>query len=140
MSLFPGVKTNVIYNFLYACCKSVVLAWEVQGCHRTGESPLWDACRIDLRGFPATDYLGRSSASGQAEARWQFHHKWGGVVFAGGGTYNKAFSGVREDDLIPSYGLGLRYLVLQSQRINIRLDYGQSRGSDAVYLSVGEAF
>ena len=118
----------------------LVVAWEVQGCYRSGELPLWDACRVDLRGFTATEYLGRSSASAQVEARWQFHRKWGGVAFAGGGTYDNAFSGLREDDLIPSYGIGLRYQVLESQRINMRLDYGRSRGSDAVYLSVGEAF
>ncbi len=42
--------------------------------------------------------------------------------------------------MIPSYGIGLRFMVLESQRINMRLDYGRSNGSDAVYLSVGEAF
>ncbi len=118
----------------------VVLAWEVQGCHRSGESPLWDACLVDLRGFSAIEYLGRSSASAQVEARWQFLRKWGGVVFAGGGRYDNAFSDIRENDLIPSYGIGLRYQVLESQRINMRLDYARSGGNDAIYLAVGEAF
>lgn len=46
----------------------------------------------------------------------------------------------REREAIPSYGVGLRFMVLESQRINMRLDYGRSNDSDAVYLSVGEAF
>ena len=119
---------------------SLVMAWEVQGCYRSGETPLWDACRIGLRGFSATDYLGRSSSSAQVEARWQFHPKWGVVAFAGGGQYGRSFNDENEHELIPSYGIGLRYLVLKSQRINMRLDYGRSGGSDAIYLAVGEAF
>ncbi len=128
------------FRSYHRIAEPVVLAWELRGCYRSGESPLWDACRVGLRGFSATKYLGRSSVSAQVEARWQFHRKWGGVVFAGGGFYSNALSGIREDDLIPSFGIGLRYQVLASQRINMRLDYGRSRGSDAIYLSVGEAF
>ena len=74
------------------------------------------------------------------ELRWQYQKKWGAVAFAGSGCYKNAFSNIRERDAIPSYGVGLRYIVLESQRINIRLDYGRSVDSDAVYLSVGEAF
>lgn len=117
-----------------------VLAWEIQGCARSGEAPLWDSCRIDLRGFPATDYLGNGSASGQAELRWQFHRKWGAVAFAGAGYIRNSFSQHRDREAIPSYGLGLRFSVLDSQGINMRLDYARSVDSDAVYLSVGEAF
>ena len=95
---------------------------------------------MDLRGFPAADYLGKPSVSGQIEVRWQFHRKWGAVAFAGSGYYRDAFSEFREREAIPSYGIGLRFLVLESQRINMRLDYGRSNDSDAVYLSVGEAF
>lgn len=120
--------------------KSIVLAWEAQACTRSGPAPLWDACRVDLRGFSATDYLGRSSASAQAEVRWQFHPKWGVVAFAGGGYVTNSFSELRDRELIPSYGLGLRFMVLKSQGINVRVDYARSVDSDAVYLSVGEAF
>ena len=119
---------------------SVVLAWEAQACARSDKAPLWDACRIHLRGFPATDYLGKTSASAQAEARWRFHGKWGAVAFAGGGYVRNPFSDPDERELVPSYGIGLRFMVLKSQRINIRLDYARSDDSGALYLSVGEAF
>lgn len=118
----------------------LVLAWELRGCDRTSGAPLWDACRIGLRGFPQTEYLGTSSISGQAEARWQFHHEFGTVLFAGSGYVADSFSDSLSSEHVPSYGIGLRYLVLEKHRINLRLDYGRSRGSDAVYLSVTEAF
>jgi outer membrane protein assembly factor BamA len=128
------------YASYHSIRPSLVLAWEIQGCSKSDKAPLWDACAIDLRGFSATDYLGKTSASGQVELRWKFHRKWGGVAFAGSGYYENAFSEFREREAIPSYGIGLRFMVLESQRINMRLDYGRSNDSDAVYLSVGEAF
>jgi outer membrane translocation and assembly module TamA len=93
-----------------------------------------------LRGFSATDYLGRVSASAQLEARWQMSRRWGLVGFAGSGYVGDAFSGVRDHEPIASYGGGLRFMVLPAKRINIRLDLARSDDSDAIHFSVGEAF
>ena len=119
---------------------SVVLAWELQGCQRGGTAPLWDACTVKLRGFSATDYLGKVSGSGQIEARWQFAERWGVAGFAGVGYVGSSFNGIREREAIPSYGAGLRFTVLKAKRINLRLDYAHSTDSDAIHVSVGEAF
>ena len=119
---------------------SFVLAWELQGCHRGGGAPLWDACVIKLRGFSATDYLGKVSGSGQLEARWRLNERWGLVGFAGTGYVGNSFSGIRENETIPSYGAGIRFMVLQAKRINLRIDYARSTDSDAIHISVGEAF
>ena len=131
---------TIRYASYHSVTPKVVVAWEAQACHRSDGTPLWDACIIDLRGFPITDYFGRNSASAQVEARWRFYRKWGAVAFAGGGYYQNSFSEIRDRELIPSYGIGLRFMVLESHRINVRLDYGRSSDSDAVYLSVAEAF
>jgi hypothetical protein len=120
---------------------NLVLAWEVNGCSRGGQVPLWDTCRLGLRGFPATDYLGKQSLYGQAELRWRFYKKWGMVGFAGAGRMNETLGGYGEDETIPSYGLGIRFMVMESQRINVRVDYARSdKGNEAWYLSVTEAF
>ena len=119
---------------------SVVLAWEVQGCKRGGTAPLWDACTIKLRGFSATDYLGKVSASGQVEARWQLSKRWGMVGFAGSGYFGGSFNDFRSREAIPSYGAGVRFTVLPAKRINLRVDFARSRDSDAIHVSVGEAF
>jgi hypothetical protein len=119
----------------------LVLAWEVSGCAKDGVIPLWDTCRLDLRGFPVTDYLGTQSLLGQAEARWHFSKRWGAVAFAGAGWIDNPFSDDDSHETVPSYGVGLRFMVLESQRINMRLDYGRSsHGDSAIYLAVGEAF
>ena len=120
---------------------SIVLAWEINGCARSGQIPLWDTCRLGLRGFPATDYLGKQSLYAQAELRWRFYKRWGVVGFAGAGRMNDSFGRHGEDETIPSYGAGIRFMVLESQRINVRVDYARSdKGNEAWYLSVTEAF
>ena len=131
---------SIEYRSYHELSDRLVFAWEIAGCYRSGTVPLWDACTVGLRGFAATDYLGKSSAIGQMEARWRMSERWGVVGFAGGGYLDKRFSNVDDHDLIPSYGIGLRFMVLKSKRINIRLDYGRSEDSDAIHLSVGEAF
>jgi outer membrane protein assembly factor BamA len=118
----------------------VVIAWDVHGCTKSGEIPLWDTCRLGLRGFPATLYLSRQSMSAQVEARWSFHKRWGAVVFAGGGMINDATKAEFEEDIIPSFGVGLRFMVMKSQRINLRVDYARSDDTSAWYLGVTEYF
>ena len=119
---------------------SLVMAWELRGCDRGGRVPLWEGCMVSLRGFSATDYLGRGSASGQVEARWRMSERWGLVGFGGVGYVTSSFSQIRERSAIPSYGMGIRFMVLAAKRINIRIDYGRSTDSNAIHLSVGEAF
>ncbi|MBE9548278.1 MAG: BamA/TamA family outer membrane protein [Proteobacteria bacterium] len=128
------------YRSYHLIAPSVVLAWEAQACARSDTAPLWDACRINLRGFSSVAYLGTTSTSAQVEARWQFHRKWGAVAFAGGGLIKNPFTELSDRQVIPSYGIGLRFMLLESQRINFRLDYARSINSDAFYISVGEAF
>ncbi len=136
----PYEAYSLAYRSYHELTESLVLAWQVEGCMKTSSVPLWDACRIGLRGFSATDYLGKSSALGEVEARWRLNKRWGLVGFAGAGILTEPFSRFREKEWIPSYGLGIRFAVLPSKRINLRLDYGFSAGSNAVHLSVGEAF
>ncbi len=131
---------SAYFRAYHSLTDSVVLAFDAQSCQRAGSMPLWDACTVMLRGFAATDYLGTASASTQIEARWKLSKHWGLVGFGGVGYVGDSFSGVRDNEPIPSYGFGVRFMVLQSKRINMRVDFARSTDSDAVYLSVGEAF
>jgi hypothetical protein len=118
----------------------VVVAWDINGCVKSGQIPLWDTCRINLRGFPLTDYLGKKSISGQVEARWRVWKRWGLVAFAGAGHITNSFSDQGDNETVPSYGAGVRFMILKSKRINLRVDFARSDDSDAMYLGVAEAF
>lgn len=131
---------NAAFRSYHTLTDSWILGWELRGCRREGSVPLWDACMINLRGFSVTDHIGKGSASGQVEARWRMNQHWGLVGFGGAGYITSTFNDYREQELVPSYGVGIRYMVLATKRINLRVDYGRSGDSDALYLSVGEAF
>ncbi len=118
----------------------VVIAWDINGCTKNGAFPLWDTCRINLRGFALTDYLGKQSISGQIEARYRASERWGFVAFAGAGHISDSFSVQGDNERVPSYGVGVRFMVLKSKRLNFRVDYARSDDNDAWYLAVGEAF
>ena len=121
--------------------KPLVLAWEVNACLKDGRLPLWDTCRLTLRGFPITEYLSLQNVQTQAELRWNFWRRWGVVAFAGAGWVDESLGGYGQGETIPSYGVGIRWMVLESQRINVRVDYARSNnGNEAWYLSVAEAF
>jgi hemolysin activation/secretion protein len=117
-----------------------VLAVDLSWCDRSGKVPLWDTCRLSLRGFPLTEYLGIESYQGQVEARWRAYKKLGFVAFGGYGYVGRSFSDALGNERVPSVGAGVRYMVLESKRINLRVDYARSGNSEAWYLSVGEAF
>lgn len=128
------------FRSYHSLTSNLVLAWEVEGCRKSGSVALWDACRLGLRGFPATDYMAKASASAQLEARWHFRPRWGVVAFGGVGDVSRALAESQDDELVPSLGVGLRFMVLPAKRINLRLDYARSNGGEAIYFSVGEAF
>ena len=131
---------SLSYRSYHQVLASLVFAWEAAGCLRSDEVPLWDACRIGLRGFPSTDYMGKSSWRAQSEFRWMMSKRWGMAAFAGAGQITESLISSRDYDIIPSYGAGVRFTVQPEQRIVMRLDYGRSSGNDAWYLSVGQAF
>jgi hypothetical protein len=131
---------NAEFNSYHQILEPLVLAWQITGCYKANTPALWDACRVPLRGYAATKYLSKNSASTQLEARWKISQRWGVVAFGGGGISGTSLSASGDNETVPSAGLGLRFMVLTKQRINMRLDFAQSKDSEAVYLSVGEAF
>jgi hypothetical protein len=116
------------YNFLR---DNLVPARDVNGCQRSGSIPQWDTCRPTLRGFPATGYLSKHSLASQAEARWRLTERWGAVAFAGGGLVDRPFEDNGDGELIPGFGVCIRFTVLPSLRLNLRLDYGDPTRASA---------
>lgn len=131
---------SAAFRSYHSALDDLVLAWEVEGCRKHGRTPLWDACLLGLRGFPATEYMARASGSVQFEARWRFRPRWGVVGFGAFGAVDDALAESQEDELVTSLGIGLRYMILPSKRVNLRLDYARAEGGEAIYFSVGEAF
>jgi hypothetical protein len=131
---------NAEYRQFHDLRDNLVLGWNIRACHRSDGFPLWDACTVGLRGFNITNFLGRTTASAQAEVRWRLHGRWGAVAFAGVGGHDRSYGRGNETESVPSLGFGIRWMALESQRVNVRLDLAWSDDDNAVYLAVGEAF
>jgi hypothetical protein len=133
-------KYTARYRWYATVLPQTVLALEARACRTTDEAPLFDFCFLHLRGSPITRYIDLASASTQAEIRAHVIGRLGVVAFAGVGAVARSLGDINSDDRVTSFGAGLRYMALQSQRINLRVDFARSNGSSAVYVSVGEAF
>jgi len=131
---------NLRYRYYQQLAKPLVLSIETKGCAKSGQAPLWDYCTIGLRGFSATSYLDKTSFSAQTELRWRAWHNLGFVAFTGIGYNARSIAQLGDNASVNSFGLGLRYMMLESQRINLRLDYARSGDDNAIYVSVAEAF
>jgi hypothetical protein len=75
----------------------------------------------------------------QSEARLNLVGRLGMVAFASVGQVSENFS-IKPAYLLPSGGIGLRFMFNTKERINMRLDYAIGKNSSGFYASIGEAF
>ncbi len=69
-----------------------------------------------------------------------FRERWGMVGFFGLGDVYGPYSNSSLGSIKSSAGIGIRYLILPKERINIRLDFGFGDRLPGFYFSVSEAF
>jgi len=93
-----------------------------------------------LRGYYLLRFRENDAMLLQAEYRFPIWWRFGGVVFAGGGEVGHVVSDFTARGIHPSAGLGLRFLVVPEEHLNVRIDYGIGTDASALYLSILEAF
>jgi len=94
----------------------------------------------DLRGYAYGRYRDNVFMATQAELRWYFWWKLGAVAWGGIGTTAAGLDQLGNGTVLPSYGLGLRFLAFEEERLVIRVDYGRGDEEGQFYFSVSEAF
>ncbi|WP_427963441.1 BamA/TamA family outer membrane protein [Altererythrobacter sp.] len=121
-----------------------VLAMRVSLCAKGRDAPFHSLCRYgdsaDLRGYSGGRYRDRAAWAIQAEIRQKIAGRLGAVVFAGTGGIASGLGQLRDSNHLPSAGIGLRYEIAPEYRINARIDLAWGKDSQALYLSLGEAF
>jgi len=134
----------VNYNIYSDIGEDLILAFQVAGCATGGDVPYYDLCLFGskniLRGYVGGQYRDKTMLATQAEFRWKFYEKWGAVGFAGVGEVQPSIGDYNTDDLLPSYGAGLRFMASADHRVNLSIDYARGKDSDAWYFRIGEAF
>ena len=94
----------------------------------------------DLRGYTSGKYRADQKYTLQAEYRWAFAKRFGIVAFAGFGYVADKISEIQLKDVLPSAGVGLRYMMIPEYRINIGVDFAVGKDDTAFYFRITEAF
>jgi outer membrane protein assembly factor BamA len=133
------------YNLYRKLGKHGVLAWRATGCFREGNVPFYDLCNFGgeedaIRGYVGGQYRDKVSITTQVEFRWQLYKKWGMVAFGGVGQVAPQIDDIKLDDLLPSVGVGIRWMASEKERVNLSIDYAKGKDSSAWYFRIGEAF
>jgi len=109
-----------------------------------GDVPFWALSLFgtnnDLRGYEIGRYRDRTKFALQAEYRYRIGGRWGAVAFAGVGGVASSFSAYTADDMLPSAGVGIRYMVATDNKVNMSLDFAVGTNAFTVYFYVGESF
>jgi hypothetical protein len=143
-----GQRTYQVYqaslSAYFSPTSRQVIASRLNSCRATDQAPFYDLCLIgqyqDLRGYPAGQYRDHLLLSGQAEYRLRVWWRFGATVFGGLGQVAESLDALTGDNTLPSGGAGLRFRLTKQNHVNLRVDYAWGRKSDALYITIGEAF
>ena len=93
-----------------------------------------------MRGYARGRYRDREVAAVQAEYRMPVAGRFGVAAFAGAGTVAPTMAKLPSGSVLPSFGGGVRWLLLPKQGTTVRVDYGVGKGSSGLYIAFNEAF
>ncbi|MGY6561553.1 MAG: BamA/TamA family outer membrane protein [Luteibaculaceae bacterium] len=143
-STFDYNLINFEFNKFVKVSENSVLAFNTVGVFTQGEVPFLSMPRLGsdkiLRGYPAYRFRDQNFLATQVEYRFPVYWRFGLVTFAGIGDVFDNRSDLSLDLLKYSYGFGLRYLANESERLNLRIDFGFGRNSSAFYILLTESF
>jgi Omp85 superfamily domain len=136
---------SLSWNAYYTLDAPNVLAARIYLCKVSHSAPFFETCAYgsgdDLRGYEAGRYRDHSMVAGQAEYRMRLSSRFGAVAFAGAGSVAGTFGDLFSSTLLPAAGLGLRFLAVPSQGVNISVDYAWGKsGSSGLYVYIGDSF
>ncbi|WP_298531630.1 BamA/TamA family outer membrane protein [uncultured Algibacter sp.] len=94
----------------------------------------------DIRGYSNGKYRDNQVYAIQSEYRWRFENKFGMVGFFGLATAVENFSGLGKAEILPGGGVGIRYMMIPKERINIGVDVAAGKGDWGLYFRIGESF
>jgi outer membrane protein assembly factor BamA len=94
----------------------------------------------DIRGYSQGKYRGNQVYTLQTEYRWNFYKRFGMVAFFGMASAVNNFSEIFDSQLLPGAGVGFRFKMIPSEKINIGIDGAIGRDDYSITFRIGEAF
>ncbi len=142
---FSNDRVTLFANVYQPIGDKTVFAARASACAASRGSPFYDICLYgassDLRGYETGRYRDRASWATQAEIRHRLGSgRFGVAAFAGVGGIAPNWGAIGESKVLPAVGAGLRWQASKETPINLRIDFAVGKDSNALYVSVGEAF
>lgn len=136
--------TQLEYNHYWSPSEKHVWAARGYGRFATGDVPFYALSQFgmksDLRGYVTGQFRDNMMIAVQAESRWRLTRRFGAAAFVGVGEVAPTLNSFNLENLLPSVGGGIRYILSEQNRIVYRIDYAVGKGEQALYFNVGEAF
>lgn len=130
------------YNHYLNLASNHVVALRGYGRATSGRVPFFALCSFgtkgDLRGYTPGRYRDKMMFATQAEYRWRITQRFGLVAFAGIGGVAPELD--EFETVLPSGGVGARYVIAKKNNVSLRLDAAWGRDERVIYFGVGEAF
>jgi len=120
-----------------------VLAFQLYGGFIDGDAPFKYYSQIGqvIRGYLPALYIEKKLVAAQIEyRRVPLLGRFGFTLFAGTGSVSKTIADFKSSKFKFAAGFGFRYILVEAEKFNIRIDYGVGHDSAELYLAVGEAF
>ena len=137
-------RFEIDYRHYFKLGTQQILAIQAYGIANTG-TPSYRLTGMlggsrQMRAYYYGRYRNRQYLSIKAELRIQVYKRFGIVVFSGLGNVANNLNELFTSNPKPSYGAGLRIMLDQKNRANLRIDYAMGKNSSGWYISYGEAF
>lgn len=126
--------------------RPIRFAWQLAATSHEGQPPFQALASLGgrdlLRGYFLGRFRDRKLLALQTELRIPINEKWGAVTYTGAGNVARDWQRLTAGTFKPAWGLGGRYRISSTQKVNLRLDFawGRETPNPSVYLSLAEAF
>ena len=142
------LNTYLIDNrFYFPIKKNNVLAFQLQGQFSNGNTPFNLLSLMGgeslMRGYYLGRYRDNHMIASQIEYRilpFSFSKRWGASMFFAAGEVFSSLDKFEINNLLPTAGAGLRFLLFPEKDIYTRLDFAFTEEGSGVYFFIGEAF
>ena len=108
----------------------------------TSGAPLTAQASPNLRGYKSGEYLGENFSSLEVEERVHLARRWGATLFVGVGClYGDGMACSDDENIFPSYGVGIQFILKAKDGIVGNLEYARGKGdNEGLYMRGGYSF
>lgn len=141
---FTFQRYRLIFNSYHRFGKKQVVAANLFGCATGGEAPFFGQCifgmQDELRGYPAGRYIDMKMIASQAEYRLVVPWRLGLAAFGGLGEVASSWGDFTAENLLPSGGIGPRFMLSSKYHVNLRADFAWGKNGNSFSMGIGESF